>query len=101
MPVAGRYSLIREDGREKFVKKHDQLFIEGLGMSKYAYLAQFPDATGQAGQFVMSDEPSHGLNGTILKMEGSWFWKWDHDPIINGERILQMPRLQDLMTSRN
>ena len=27
-------------------------------MSKYAYLAQFPDATGQVGQFVMGNEPS-------------------------------------------
>lgn len=27
-------------------------------MSKYAYLAQFPDATGQVGQFVMRNEPS-------------------------------------------
>ena len=45
-------------GREKFTNKLDQLFIEGLGMSKYAYLGQFPDATGQVGQFVMGNEPS-------------------------------------------
>jgi predicted alpha-1,2-mannosidase len=45
-------------GKEKFVRKLDQLFIEGLGMSKYAYLAQFPDATGQVGQFAMGNEPS-------------------------------------------
>lgn len=45
-------------GKEKFTKKLDQLFMEGLGMSKYAYLGQFPDATGQVGQFVMGNEPS-------------------------------------------
>lgn len=45
-------------GKENFVKKLDMLFMEGLGMSKYAYLGQFPDATGQVGQFVMGNEPS-------------------------------------------
>jgi predicted alpha-1,2-mannosidase len=45
-------------GRERFINKLDQLFIEGLGMRKYEYLAQFPDATGQVGQFVMGNEPS-------------------------------------------
>jgi predicted alpha-1,2-mannosidase len=54
--VAGLIQLL--GGREKFTDKLDQLFIEGLGMSKYAYLAQFPDATGQVGQFVMGNEPS-------------------------------------------
>jgi predicted alpha-1,2-mannosidase len=46
--IAGLISLL--EGRDKFIRKLDQLFIEGLGMSKYAYLAQFPDATGQVGQ---------------------------------------------------
>jgi len=54
--VSGLISLL--GGREKFTAKLDQLFIEGLGMSKYAYLGQFPDATGQVGQFVMGNEPS-------------------------------------------
>jgi predicted alpha-1,2-mannosidase len=54
--IAGLIKLL--GGREKFNRKLDQLFIEGLGMSKYAYLAQFPDATGQVGQFVMGNEPS-------------------------------------------
>jgi predicted alpha-1,2-mannosidase len=45
-------------GREAFTRKLDQLFMEPLGMSKYAYLGQFPDATGQVGQFVMGNEPS-------------------------------------------
>jgi predicted alpha-1,2-mannosidase len=54
--ISGLVELL--GGREKFVNKLDQLFIEGLGMSKYVYLAQFPDATGQVGQFVMGNEPS-------------------------------------------
>lgn len=54
--VAGLIELL--GGKEQFSRKLDQLFIEGLGMSKYAYLAQFPDATGQVGQFVMGNEPS-------------------------------------------
>jgi predicted alpha-1,2-mannosidase len=54
--IAGLVDLL--GGREKFTAKLDQLFLEGLGMSKYAYLAQFPDATGQVGQFVMGNEPS-------------------------------------------
>jgi predicted alpha-1,2-mannosidase len=45
-------------GRDKFITRLDQLFTEGLGKSRYAYLAQFPDATGQVGQFVMGNEPS-------------------------------------------
>lgn len=54
--ISGLIGLL--GGREKFTAKLDQLFIEGLGMSKYAYLGQFPDATGQVGQFVMGNEPS-------------------------------------------
>jgi predicted alpha-1,2-mannosidase len=54
--ISGLIGLL--GGREKFTAKLDRLFIEGLGMTKYAYLAQFPDATGQVGQFVMGNEPS-------------------------------------------
>lgn len=45
-------------GREKFVSRLDQLFIEELGKWKPDYLQQMPDATGQVGQFVMGNEPS-------------------------------------------
>jgi len=45
-------------GNEKFVNKLDQLFVEELGMDKYKFYAQFPDATGNVGQFVMGNEPS-------------------------------------------
>jgi predicted alpha-1,2-mannosidase len=45
-------------GREKFDKKLDQLFTEGLGRSKWVYYSTLPDATGNVGQFVMGNEPS-------------------------------------------
>jgi predicted alpha-1,2-mannosidase len=54
--ISGLIGLL--GGKERFTSKLDRLFTEGLGMSKYAYLAQFPDATGQVGQFVMGNEPS-------------------------------------------
>jgi len=45
-------------GNEKFDKKLDQLFSEGLGKSKWQYYSSLPDATGNVGQFVMGNEPS-------------------------------------------
>ena len=54
--IAGLVNLL--GGREKFVTRLDQLFIEGLGKWKPDYMQQFPDATGQVGQFVMGNEPS-------------------------------------------
>ena len=54
--VAGLISMF--GGREEFVKKLDQLFVEELGKWKPDYLQQFPDATGQVGQYVMGNEPS-------------------------------------------
>jgi predicted alpha-1,2-mannosidase len=54
--VSGLINLL--GGREKFVQRLDQLFIEELGRWKADYMQQFPDATGQVGQFVMGNEPS-------------------------------------------
>jgi predicted alpha-1,2-mannosidase len=54
--IAGLINLL--GGKEKFVSRLDQLFIEELGMWKPDYLQQFPDATGQVGMFVMGNEPS-------------------------------------------
>ena len=54
--IAGLVNLL--GGREKFVRRLDQLFTEELGMWKPDYLQQFPDATGQVGMFVMGNEPS-------------------------------------------
>jgi predicted alpha-1,2-mannosidase len=54
--ISGLITLL--GGRDKFVKRLDQLFIEPLGKWKPDYLQQMPDATGQVGQFVMGNEPS-------------------------------------------
>ena len=54
--IAGLINLL--GGREKFVSRLDQLFIEDPGKWKPDYLQQFPDATGQVGMFVMGNEPS-------------------------------------------
>ena len=54
--IAGLVNLL--GGREKFVARLDQLFIEGLGKWKPDYMQQMPDATGQVGMFVMGNEPS-------------------------------------------
>jgi predicted alpha-1,2-mannosidase len=54
--ISGLIGLL--GGREKFVKRLDQLFIEPLGKWKPDYLQQMPDATGQVGQYVMGNEPS-------------------------------------------
>jgi predicted alpha-1,2-mannosidase len=54
--ISGLITLL--GGRENFVKRLDQLFIEPLGKWKPDYLQQMPDATGQVGQFVMGNEPS-------------------------------------------
>ena len=54
--ISGLINLL--GGKEKFVNRLDQLFIEPLGKWKPDYLQQMPDATGQVGQFVMGNEPS-------------------------------------------
>ena len=45
-------------GKKGLEKKLDQLFREGLGMSKYQFQSKFPDATGLVGQYSMGNEPS-------------------------------------------
>lgn len=45
-------------GKKSAEERLDQLFREPLGLPKYKYLADAPDATGQVGQFVMGNEPS-------------------------------------------
>jgi len=60
-------------GREKFVSRLDQLFIEPLGKWKPDYLQQMPDATGQVGQFVMGNEP--GLHIPYLYNYAGAPWK--------------------------
>jgi len=54
--IPGLISLM--GGKDKFEAKLDQLFREGLGVSKYQFQSKFPDATGLVGQFSMGNEPS-------------------------------------------
>jgi predicted alpha-1,2-mannosidase len=54
--VAG---LIRAFGsRDAFNRKLDRLFVEQYGTSKFAFLGQFPDATGLVGLYAQGNEPS-------------------------------------------
>lgn len=45
-------------GRNNFIKNLDSLFSAPLGRSKYDFYYQFPDQTGNVGQFTMANEPS-------------------------------------------
>lgn len=54
--VAGLIQLM--GGRAAFNSKLDQLFVEQYGTSKYAFLGQFPDATGLIGLYAQGNEPS-------------------------------------------
>jgi len=54
--VAGLIHLM--GGRDAFNAKLDRLFVEQYGTSKFAFLGQFPDATGLVGQYAQGNEPS-------------------------------------------
>lgn len=45
-------------GSEAFIKNLDSMFAEPLGRGKSSFYAQFPDHTGNVGQFSMANEPS-------------------------------------------
>jgi predicted alpha-1,2-mannosidase len=45
-------------GRDAFNSKLDRLFVEQYGTSKFAFLGQFPDATGLVGLYAQGNEPS-------------------------------------------
>ena len=45
-------------GRSAFAERLDQLFAEPYGTSKFDYLKQFPDCTGNIGQYAQGNEPS-------------------------------------------
>lgn len=45
-------------GKEQFIRNLDDLFTEPLGMEKFLFYRQFPDHTGNVGQFSMANEPS-------------------------------------------
>ncbi len=54
--IAGLMQLM--GGRDKFVTRIDQLFQEPYGTDKWVYLKQFPDCTGNFGQYAQGNEPS-------------------------------------------
>lgn len=54
--VAGMIDLM--GGRDAFNAKLDRLFVEQYGTSKFAFLGQFPDATGLIGLYAQGNEPS-------------------------------------------
>lgn len=54
--ISGLIGLL--GGKANAEARLDQLFREQLGMSKHAFWAQMPDATGLVGQFSMGNEPS-------------------------------------------
>jgi len=54
--VAGLIHLF--GGRDAFNAKLDRLFVEQYHTSKFAFLGQFPDATGLVGQYAQGNEPS-------------------------------------------
>lgn len=45
-------------GRVNFINNLDALFSTPLGRSKFDFYFQFPDQTGNVGQFTMANEPS-------------------------------------------
>lgn len=45
-------------GRGNFIKNLDSMFSQPLGRSKFEFYFQFPDQTGNVGQFSMANEPS-------------------------------------------
>jgi predicted alpha-1,2-mannosidase len=54
--VAGLINLM--GGRDAFNTKLDRVFTEPYGTSKFAFLGQFPDATGLVGMYAQGNEPS-------------------------------------------
>ncbi|HZK97395.1 MAG TPA: GH92 family glycosyl hydrolase [Prolixibacteraceae bacterium] len=45
-------------GKEAFVAGMDAMFSESLGKDKWQFYSQFPDQTGNVGQYSMANEPS-------------------------------------------
>jgi predicted alpha-1,2-mannosidase len=77
--VAGLIDLM--GGREAFVARLDQLFIEPCGTAKYHFLGQFPDSTGLIGQFVTGNEPSFHI---------PYLYNWAGAPWKTQRRIRQI-----------
>lgn len=72
--VAGLIDLM--GGRQKFVQRLDQLFDEPYGTAKWDYLKQFPDCTGNIGQYAQGNEPSFHI--PYLYVYAGQPWKTQH-----------------------
>lgn len=48
-------------GKDNFIARLDQLFVEPTGTSKWVFLGQFPDMTGLIGQYSSGNEPSASI----------------------------------------
>jgi predicted alpha-1,2-mannosidase len=69
--VAGLIKLM--GGRDAFNAKLDRVFTEPYGTSKFAFLGQFPDATGLVGMYAQGNEPSFHI--PYLYMFSGQPWK--------------------------
>ncbi|MDB5157671.1 MAG: hypothetical protein JWR50_2378 [Mucilaginibacter sp.] len=59
-------------GHEKAEAKLDQLFREDLGLPKFLFWLNQPDASGLVGQFVMGNEPSYHIPYLYNYMGAPW-----------------------------
>lgn len=67
---AGLFDLM--GGRKAAEGRLDEMFREGLGRSKYEFLAKFPDSTAMVGQFVMANEPSFSTPYLYNRVGAPW-----------------------------
>jgi predicted alpha-1,2-mannosidase len=67
---AGLFELM--GGRKGAEGRLDEMFREGLGRSKYEFLAKFPDSTAMVGQFVMANEPSFSTPYLYNRVGAPW-----------------------------
>jgi predicted alpha-1,2-mannosidase len=59
-------------GREQAEARLDQLFREGLGMTKPEFWHHFADSTGMVGQFSMGNEPSFSIPFIYDRLGAPW-----------------------------
>ncbi len=79
--VAGLIQLM--GGREKFLERLDGLFEEPFGVSKFRFLAQFPDATAMTGNHTQGDEPGFHI---------PYFYNYAGEPWMTQRRVRELMR---------
>jgi predicted alpha-1,2-mannosidase len=80
--VAGLIELM--GGREKFVERLDGLFEEPFGVSKFRFLAQFPDGTGLIGNYPQGDEPGFHI---------PYFYNYAGEPWMTQRRVREIMKI--------